>query len=91
MDNSQQHLDYGVLLMEYLPGTQLVYQQDLQAAACLFARIHSQPVAREQNALIHEEQPLTMTYQECSRLLPIYLESKLADPAMRDYLSDVLT
>jgi aminoglycoside phosphotransferase (APT) family kinase protein len=31
-----------------------------------------------------------MTYEECARLLPVYLDSNLADPALRDYLSDVL-
>ncbi|MBN2394109.1 MAG: phosphotransferase [Anaerolineae bacterium] len=81
---------YGVLLMEYLPGEPLDYRRDLDAAARLFARTHSQPVAPEENHLIHEAQPLSMTYEECSRLLPVYLESELADPAFRDYLREVL-
>ena len=79
-----------MLLIEYLPGEALDYRRDLEAAARLFARIHSQPVAPEENHLIREERPLSMTYEECSRLLPIYLESDLADPALRDYLREVL-
>jgi aminoglycoside phosphotransferase (APT) family kinase protein len=90
VDDSREHLGYGVLLMEYLPGEPLDYRRDLEAAARLFSRIHSQPVAPEQNHLIREECPLSMAYEECSRLLPVYLESDLADPSLRDYLSEVL-
>jgi aminoglycoside phosphotransferase (APT) family kinase protein len=90
VDDSRKGLEYGVLLMEYLPGEPLNYRRDLEAAARLFARIHSQPVEPEDNHLIHEEQPLSMTYEECSRLLPVYLESELAAPSLRDYLHDVL-
>jgi aminoglycoside phosphotransferase (APT) family kinase protein len=81
---------YGVLLMEYLPGEMLDYRRDLEAAARLFARVHTCPVAEEVNHLIREKRPLSMTYQECSRLLPVYLDSDLADPALRDYLREVL-
>jgi len=80
----------GVMVMEYLPGRPLDYRRDLTAAARLFARIHSQPVAEAENHLIREERPLSMTYAECSRLLPVYLESELADPALRDYLRQVV-
>jgi aminoglycoside phosphotransferase (APT) family kinase protein len=81
---------YGVLLMEYLPGEMLDYRRDLEAAARLFARVHTCPVAEEENHLIREARPLSMTYEECSRLLPVYLESDLAAPALRDYLREVL-
>jgi aminoglycoside phosphotransferase (APT) family kinase protein len=90
VDDSREQIEYGVLLMEYLPGEPLQYQRDLDAAARLFARVHAQPVAAENNHLIREDCPLSMTYQECSRLLPVYLDSELAAPALRDYLRDVL-
>jgi aminoglycoside phosphotransferase (APT) family kinase protein len=77
-------------MMEYLPGEKLDYRHDLQDAARLFARIHAQPVDPAQNHLIREERPLSMTLEECSRLLPVYLESDLADPALRAYLAEVL-
>ncbi len=76
--------------MEYLPGAALDYRRDLEAAARLFARIHAQPVAPEDNHLIREKHPLSMTCDECARLLELYLESDLADPALRDYLQEVL-
>jgi aminoglycoside phosphotransferase (APT) family kinase protein len=90
VDDSRERLKHGVLLMEYLPGEPLDYRRDLEAAARLFARTHSQTVAAAENHLIVEERPLSMTWEECSRLLPVYLESELADPAVSDYLSDVL-
>ncbi len=90
VDDSEELIPHGVLLMEYLPGEPLDYRRDLQAAARLFARIHSQPLAQEENHLIREERPLTMTYRECKRLLSVYLESDLADSPLRDYLAHVL-
>lgn len=90
VDDSRTLLPHGVMLMEYLPGEPLDYRRDLEAAARLFACIHTQPVPEEENHLIREERPLSMTYAECARLLPTYLESDLADPAVRDYLREVL-
>jgi aminoglycoside phosphotransferase (APT) family kinase protein len=89
-DDSRRFLDQGLLVMEYLPGGPLDYARDYASAARLFARIHSHPVPPERNHLIREDRPLSMTYEECSRLLPVYLESGLADPALRDYLREVL-
>jgi aminoglycoside phosphotransferase (APT) family kinase protein len=90
VDDGRRQLAYGVLLMEYLPGGPLDYGRDLEAAARLFARVHMQPVAPEDNHLIREERPLSMTYKECARLLAVYLNSELADPVLRDYLGQVL-
>ena len=90
VDDSREIMGYGVLIMEYLPGERMDYARDMLDAARLFARIHTHPVPPERNHLIRETQPLTMTYDECARLLPIYLESDLADPGLRDYLSQVL-
>ena len=89
VDDSRAHIPYGVLGMEYLPGEALDYRRDLESAAQLFAHVHSVRVA-DDNPLIHEARPLTMTYEECARLLPVYLESPLAAPALRDYLAEVL-
>ena len=91
VDDSLRHLPYGVLLMEFLPGGRLDYQRDLTSVANLFARVHRLPVDPAHNHLIHEESPLSMTYQECAALLDVYFRSELADPAIRDYLSDILS
>ena len=55
VDDSRGRLEYGVLLMEYLPGEPLDYRRDSETAAQLFARIHTQPVAPTDNHLIREE------------------------------------
>ncbi len=89
VDDSRAVLPYGVLAMEYLSGGALDYRSDIEDAARLFACIHSVPIGGG-NPLIRETRPLTMTYEECSRLLPVYLNSGLADPNLRDYLTDVL-
>lgn len=89
VDDSREHLAYGALAMSYLPGGQFDYEQDLEDAARLFARIHSLDIDRS-CGLILEERPLTMTYEECARLLPVFLNSDLADPALQDYLAEVL-
>ncbi len=89
VDDTREHLDYGLLIMEYLPGESLDYRQDLEAAARLFAEIHTVEIPQD-TPLIEESHPLSMTYDECARLLPVYLESDLADPALRDYLAEVL-
>lgn len=90
VDDSRQSLPYGVLTMSYLPGERMDYRRDALDAARLFAHFHALSRSQADNHLIREEQPLSMTYEECARLLPTYLDSDLADPALRDYLAEVL-
>lgn len=88
VDDSRQYLPYGILVMEYLPGETMDYRTDLEAVARLFARIHSWQV--EENHLIIEDRPLSMTYDECNRLLTTYLNSEIADSEICTYLREVL-
>jgi len=88
-DNTLEHIPYGVLLMEYLPGEPLDYRRDPEAAAVVFARIHSQPINQDVNHLIQEEMPLSMTFEECIAMLQVYMDSELANPLITEYLSDV--
>jgi aminoglycoside phosphotransferase (APT) family kinase protein len=89
LDNSLEFLPYGVLGMSYLPGEKLDYERDLTDAARLMARYHQIRVPKEKNHLIHEAQPLTLTYQRCLRMMDVYLNSNLADPDFRSYLIEV--
>jgi aminoglycoside phosphotransferase (APT) family kinase protein len=82
-------LDRGILIMEYLPGGPLDYRREREEAARLFARIHRIQVPEQRNHLIREEAPLSIIFEECERLLPVYFESELADPNIRAYLRDV--
>lgn len=90
LDDSRALLEQGLLLMEYLPGVALDYQTDLLPAARLFARLHTLEVSEAENHLLREHHPLTLMYEECSRLAQVYLQSELGDPFVRDILSEVL-
>lgn len=89
LDNSLNYLPYGILGMSYLPGDKLDYNRNLEDAARLMARFHQIYVPKEMNHLIQEEQPLTLTYQRCLRMMEVYLNSDLADPEFRSYLVEV--
>ena len=89
LDNSLHYLPYGILGMSYLAGERLDYQRDLSAAAQLFTRYHQLEIHPEDNHLIVEETPLSLTYERCCRMLEVYLTSDLADPNLRAYLLEV--
>jgi aminoglycoside phosphotransferase (APT) family kinase protein len=90
-DSSLRDMPFGILGMAYLPGEKLDYHRDLEAAARLLARYHQLQVPEEENHLIHEEKPLSLTFERCSRMLKVYLESDLADPVLQQYLQDVIS
>lgn len=89
VDDSREFFEQGVLIMQYLPGEPLVYARDLDAAARLFASTHQVQVAEEENHLIREDAPLSLIFEECSKLLETYFQSDLADPDIRAYLQEV--
>lgn len=89
LDNTFAQLPYGVLGMEYIPGERLDYRRDLAEAARVMARYHQIKAPEEQIHLIHEEQPLSLTYERCVRMLKVYFESPLADPTLASYLHEV--
>ena len=90
VDDSRRFFDQGILIMEFLPGEPLDYRCDTASAAALFARIHQTEVPEADNHLIRETAPLSLIYEECAGLLQRYFDSDLADPAIRDYLQDLL-
>jgi aminoglycoside phosphotransferase (APT) family kinase protein len=90
VDDTRTFFDQGILIMDYLPGQALDYNQDLTGAAKLFATIHAVEVAEEKNHLICEDAPLSLIHEECAGLLRQYFSSDLADPDIKNYLMDVL-
>lgn len=91
LDDSKSILSHGVLIMEYLQGESLDYPKDYREAARLFARIHSfTHQLSDGGHLIEENNPLSMTFDECSRLLGVYINSPAAIPEVCDFLQDVL-
>lgn len=89
VDDSRSFFKQGILIMQYLPGEPLDYSRDLQKAAAVFAKTHQVKVADDENHLICEDVPLSLIFEECSKLLTVYFTSDLADPGIRDYLRDV--
>lgn len=89
VDDSRVNIELGVLGMSYIPGEMMRYEIHVFEAARLFADIHSYTHPLEDTHLIVEQNPLTMTYEECAHLIPTYLESHLADNAISSYLQEV--
>jgi hypothetical protein len=91
VDDTREFFETGILIEEYLPGEPLDYGRDLLSAANLFAKIQNISVVDEDNHLIREDAPLSLIYEECRKLLQKYFDSDLADPAIRDYLMDLIS
>lgn len=81
LDDSRQEIPYGLLIMEYLPGTPLDYCYDLAPAARTLAKIHGLEFSqRETEFLVKEPGPFTGIYNEAQRLLEPYFASPEANP-----------
>lgn len=89
LDNAFRFLPYGILGMAYLPGEKLDYRRDLEQAAQLMAGYHQLEVPESKIHLIREERPLSLTYERCLRMMQVYLDSDLGDPAVKSYLREV--
>jgi aminoglycoside phosphotransferase (APT) family kinase protein len=89
LDNTCKFLPYGILGMAYYPGEALDYRHDLVEAAQLFAQYHQLKVPEENNHLIRETETLSLTHQRCGKMLDVYFNSDLADPALKSYLREV--
>ncbi|MCF8039822.1 MAG: phosphotransferase [Desulfohalobiaceae bacterium] len=64
----------GVLLMEYLPGKPLDYEQDLEKAARVFARVHTASVPE---GLMVQPDPVLDISRECHGLIHRYADHPL--------------
>ena len=66
--------DMGILVMEWLPGRALIYENkdDMQAAAGILADIHSTPVPKG-TKLIRPAFPAMAIYEECLDMAQHYL------------------
>lgn len=88
IDDSQDKLPYGMLVMEYLSGRSLEYQKDLKQAAEVFAAVHEVDI-EDENKIIREEKPLTAVWNECTQLIDKYLDSELADKEIKIFLNKI--
>lgn len=78
VDGSKEHLDYGILVMNFLPGEHLNYKKDLYIAATCLADIHSVEVEKS-SSLITPKNPLKAILDECSNMVQTYYDSHLGD------------
>jgi len=86
IDDSQDKLPYGMLVMEYLSGRPLEYKKDLKKAAEIFAAIH-EVETDDEDKIIRERKPLTAVWNECDQLINKYLSSELADEEIKIFLN----
>lgn len=78
VDGSLEHLEYGVMVMEFLEGVALDYRKDLAVAAECLADIHSVQV-NAQSGLIMPSNPLQSILDECNEMVQTYYNSNLGD------------
>lgn len=78
VDGSKSKLDYGILVMEFLEGRALDYQNDMDIAAACLADIHSVRIGHNHN-LISPKNPFEEIASECEAMFSVYKNSKLAE------------
>ena len=89
VDGSKKHIDYGVLVMNFLQGVSLDYRKDLHIAASCLADIHS--VELEENShLICPKNPLQAILDECKTMVQTYYDSPLGDEEKKKQIKRML-
>ena len=89
VDGSKKHIDYGVLVMNFLQGVSLDYRKDLHIAASCLGDIHS--VELEENShLICPKNPLQAILDECKIMVQTYYDSHLGDEEKKKQIKRML-
>lgn len=88
VDDTKTDFNYGILIMEFLEGRPLEYQQDLRSAGEIFSKIHSIDIANNslENFII-EEKIFTARINEAQRLLMDFLNSPKIDLQIKDFFN----
>ena len=89
VDGSLEHLQYGVMVMEFLEGVALDYRKDLSVAAECLADIHSVSVDADQG-LIMPMNPLQAILDECNEMVQTYYNSDLGDEKKKNQIRHLL-
>ncbi len=86
-DNSRRYVPRGVLVMEFVAGQMLDFenQSQLACAARMLADVHS-IVPREDGPLLRPGDALADLVAECERMYAVYTASLLADPLVERYI-----
>lgn len=90
-DGSLRYLDHGVLVMDFLPGSALDYEDpaDLAEAARILADIHGVRVP-EENGLIAPENSLKAILDECESMVSVFFDSPLGDAPTKQTIRELL-
>ena len=90
LDDTENQLPLGMLVMNYLEGRDMHYKTDLTAAARVLAKVHNVEVPNE-HQLITEPKPLSGIWKECSNLVPTYLNSSLGKYKVKKIIDKMVT
>ncbi|MDY2626879.1 MAG: aminoglycoside phosphotransferase family protein [Lachnospiraceae bacterium] len=77
VDGNRKQMNYGVMVMEFLPGAALNYRTDLSLAAECLADIHSVKLDGA-SGLIAPKLPLKAILDECEEMFRVYWNSPFA-------------
>lgn len=88
MDGSKTTLPFGILIMEYLYGRSLNYCSDLEAAAAIFADIHSAPID-EAGFLLKSKNPQREMLDECAKMASVYVLSEKGEARVRNKINEL--
>ena len=92
VDGSKKHLDYGILIMDYLEGRPLDYRRDLGKAAEIFSGIHSLEVNRRDfDYLITENYIFSDRLKEAENLLKKFWASPQVDGKTKSFFEKFLS
>ena len=89
VDGSKKILPYGVLVMEYLPGTAMDYRKDLKKGAEILADIHATKIQPDSGLLLSKN-PCSEILDECNEMFQTYENSELADPNKKKQIRSML-
>jgi len=89
VDGSKKELPYGILVMEYLPGSVMDYETDIYIGAEILADIHSISIDKN-SSLIHSKNPCREILDECDQMFSVYEASELGDPQKKLQIRNML-
>lgn len=89
IDESNEAFPYGFLIMSYLPGKPLVYEEHMEIAAQILSDIHNTPVS-EKNHLIRPPNPLFAILEECHSMAKIYLDYDKGSKEVKSLIKELL-
>lgn len=89
VDDGDDKLLNGVILMQYLEGRSLIYQEDREKAAKIFANIHSLDISKANNFIV-EENIFTDRINEANFWLKDVFKSEKIDKEKKDFFYNFL-